>query len=367
MRYFFSTGEASGELVATLIAREIKRLDPQAQFEGIGGGRMRAERFELWRDHRGWATFGPFEAIPRVPKMIREMRAAAAHVASSRPDCVVLVDFGAFNIRLARAVRTGGYGGPIVDVFPPSAWLDRETAARAVADVALPVPAFARQRDFFARLGLPVWFFGHPLAGQYTQRAPRPPAPSGGGTVALLPGSRPGEIRRHVPLLASAYTELRRIRPAVRAVIGAAAGANDLSAQFARAGLPDLPVLAGVREATADADGAFVASGTAVLECVLLGVPVVAYYKLSPLLALYGALVYGRRRITIPNLVLEREAVPEFLHDKATPQALAATMDAALANPAEQYGVSTELRDALGPADALERIAAFIVERAQRC
>src|SRR5579864_1204352 len=194
MRYFFSSGEASGELAATVLAQAIKNVDRDAQFEGIGAARMRANNFTLWRDHTGWASMGPLAAIPRIPKLLYTMLVTAAHIKDTKPDLVVLVDFGAFNLRLARRLRSIGYRGPILDVFPPATWLDRERTAREVAAVAIPLTAFEHQRNFYQSLDLPIAYFGHPLAALYSMREPRPAPPAGSGVVALLPGSRGTEL-----------------------------------------------------------------------------------------------------------------------------------------------------------------------------
>ncbi len=167
MRYFLSSGEASGELAATLLAQAIREFDPQAQFEGIGSARMRDTGISLWKDHAGWASIGPLAAVPRIPKLLLIMLRAAHHIARTKPDLVVLIDFGAFNVRLAKRLRAIGYQGPILDVFPPATWLDREKTARDLAAVAIPLTAFEHQRDFYRSLGLRIAYFGHPLAGQY--------------------------------------------------------------------------------------------------------------------------------------------------------------------------------------------------------
>lgn len=367
MRYFLSSGEASGEFAATLLAQAIRRADPQAEFEGIGAARMREAGVRLWRDHTGWASMGPLAAIPRIPKLLRVMLATARHIAQSAPDLVILVDFGAFNLRLAKRLRAIGYRGAILDVFPPATWLDRQRTAREVAAVAMPLTAFAHQRDFYASLGLPIRYFGHPLAAQYVMRDARPAPPADGGTVALLPGSRRGEVRYHLPRLLEAFARLRRARPALRGVLGAADdhAMRDLQHAVERAGIPDLRIVRGTRQAVADADAAWVASGTAVLECALSGVPAVALYVISPLLVKHARRVYSGRFVTLPNLVLEREVVPELLQDDATPERLAQSMDGVLRDPQVQYRQFEELRQALGPADALERCAQFAVQLAR--
>jgi lipid-A-disaccharide synthase len=366
MRYFFSTGEASGELAATVLADAIRRTDPQAQFEGIGAQRMRSSGFALWRDHTGWASMGPLAAIPRIPKLLLTMFVTAAHIVRTKPDLVVLIDFGAFNVRLAKRLRAIGYTGPILDIFPPATWLDREKTARIVAGAAMPLTAFAHQRDFYRSLGLPVAYFGHPLASQYVMREPRPAPPGNAGVVAILPGSRGTELRRHVPALLDAYKELKARRPQLRAVSGAADDRAErmIRESAERCGVTDLQIVRGTRDAIAHADAAWVASGTAVLECALSGVPAVALYIISPSLVKHARRVYSGRYVTIPNLVLEREIVPELLQEAATPAALARTMDAVLRDPQRQYAAFGELREALGPPDALERCATYAVELA---
>lgn len=363
MRYFLSSGEASGELAATLLAQAIRRVDPHAQFEGIGAARMRENGIRLWRDHTGWASMGPLAAIPRIPKLLLTMLRTAQHIARTKPDLVILVDFGAFNVRLAKRLRAIGYRGPILDVFPPATWLDRESVARDVAAIAMPLTAFAHQRDYYASLGLPIAYFGHPLAGQYMLRPPRGAPPEDNGTVALLPGSRAGELRYHVPRLLDAFEDLRAHRPRLRGIAGAAdaRGEQYLRAAARRRGLADLRIVRGTREAIAQADAAWVASGTAVLECALTGVPAVALYVINPVLVKHARRVYSGRFITLPNLVLDRPVVPEFLQEDATPQHLAHAMDGVLRDPLAQYREFERLREALGPPDALEQCAAYAV------
>lgn len=367
MRYFFSSGEPSGESSAVLLARAIVAIDPAAQFEGIGARAMREAGFAIWRDHTGWASMGPLAAIPRIPKLLATMWRTAFHIASVKPDLVVLVDFGVFNLRLAMTLRRLHYAGPVLDVFPPGTWLDSNEKARAVSAVAVPLTAFAHQRAFYRSLGLPIAYFGHPLAGQYTLRPPRPAPPADGGTVAILPGSRSGELRYHLPALATAYRLLAQRRPKVRAIFAAAddRGAARIEQTIASQGLVRTAIVRGARAALADADAAWVASGTAVLEAALSGVPAVALYIITPLLVKHGRALIRHQYITLPNLILGREFVPELLQEEATPERLVDAIDALLNDPAQQYGQFAELREALGPPDALMRCAAFAVSLAR--
>jgi lipid-A-disaccharide synthase len=362
MRYFFSTGEASGELNATLLAAEIATVDADARFEGIGAERMRAHGFTMWRDHTGWASMGPLAAIPRIPKLLATMWQTALHIASSQPDLVVLVDFGAFNMRLAKTLRERlGYRGAIMYYFPPAAWLDKEGVARAVSGWTVPVVAFERHYEFYKRNRFPVMYFGHPMRRHYVPRAPRSAPPAGGGTVALLPGSRGTELQYHLPALLGALRLLRAQRPRLHAVISAANAPAERQIQRAirRAKLENVRVVRGSAAALEDVDAAFVASGTAVLESALLGVPTVALYIIAPILVRHARKVYSGAYITLPNLLLGREAVPELLQDDATPEHLASAMENVLRDPGPQYEAFDAVRAALGPESALQDCAKF--------
>jgi lipid-A-disaccharide synthase len=368
VRYFFSTGEASGESSALLLARAIRAADPEAEFEGIGAERMRAAGFRMWRDHTGWASMGPLAAIPRIPKLLVTMWQTARYIAKSKPDLVVLVDFGAFNLRLASELRRKeNYAGPILDVFPPGTWLDGEKKAREVAAVSVPLTAFAHQYEFYKSHRLPVVYFGHPLVAEYRTRPPRPAPPPDGGTVAILPGSRRGELGFHLPPLIAAFAQLKARRPRLRARFGAAdaRGERYIRKELARARVADAEVVRGVQAAVGEADAAWVASGTAVLETVLCGVPAVALYVITPILVKHGRSLIRHRFITLPNLVLGREIVPELLQEEATPTRLAAEMERVLEDPSRQYAEFAALRAALGPPDALERGARFAVALAK--
>lgn len=368
MRYFFSTGEASGELTAVALAQAIAHLDPAARFEGIGSERMRAAGFTLRYDNTGWASLGIWQAIRRIPKLLVLGWKLAFGVVRSKPDLVVLVDFGGFNVRFAKVLRFLRFGGPILDVYPPGTWLDNPKRARELVRYVRPLTAFAHQRDFFESLGLPIAFFGHPLASRYTMRTPRAAPPEDSGTVAILPGSRASELRHHVPVLLEAVKLLKIQRPNLRVVAGPA---DERARRFieeaaARAGLSgEIACSIGVAAAVSQADAAWVSSGTAVLECALSGVPLIVLYIVSPRLEAYAQRVRAGRFIALPNLVLKRRVVPEFLQEQATPENLAREMDALLRDPAPQYAAFAELREALGPPDALERCAAFVVDLAK--
>jgi len=335
-------------------------------FSGVGASGMRAAGWDLWADHTGWASLGPLAAIPRIPKLLREMWKCARMLSSEKPDLIVLIDFGAFNVRLAAQLREKHrYRGAILYLFPPGAWLDHARPARFVAARANVLTGFAHQASFYRSLDLPIAFFGHPLAPRYQSRTSRPAPPVNSGSVALLPGSRREELRRLLPRLRSALLLLRRTRPMLRARIGAA---DDAAKTFCSAlfkNIPNVEICTGLPAAIENVDAAWVASGTAVLESTLANVPTLSLYAISPLLARHARRLMRSRFITIPNLVLDRELVPELLQENATPERLASTMERLLCDPEPWYREAAKLRDVLGPPNALDECARYALTLAE--
>jgi lipid-A-disaccharide synthase len=371
MRVFFSTGEPSGEYHAVELASAMRRRVPQLTCEGIGAERMREAGFRVRVDTRGWASLGWLEAIAKIPPLLTIMLLTALRLRLNPPDLVVLVDFGAFNLRLARQLRRTGYRGPIVYYIPPGAWLDRVKAARMVAKATTPVTVFTHQRDFYTGLGLRVEFFGHPLASLIAQRPPRPAPPPDAGVVAILPGSRRAEIERHLRPLLDAARGFTIERPHLQFVVGAAnAEARALiDERIAHARDLNLRVVDGARPALEAADAAWIASGTAVLEAALLGVPSVLFYVTSAAQARMARRMYARmggKWIGLPNLILQRSVIPELWQEDVTPSALVEELRKVLLDPGKQLAQLDALRPALGPADALEQITTFVLAQAQR-
>jgi len=366
LRVFFATGEPSGDMLAAALATAMRRIAP-LEASGIGNERMREAGIELTERTTGWASLGPIEALRRIPPLFASNWRHALRLLAAPRDLVVLVDFGAFNLRLAKSLRGLGYRRPILYFFPPGAWLDRPAQARAVARRTTALTPFAHQRDFYASLGLPIAYFGHPLVSLVEPRAPRPPAPPDGGTIALLPGSRRGEIARHVAPLVGACRRLRARRPNARFVMSAADADAEASIrrELAKQFFDGIAIVRGARAAFDEADVAAIASGTAVLEATLREVPAVALYIVAESQVAIARRVWQRPYVTLPNILLGREVVPERLQTDATPERLAEALEALLTDPEPQREAMRAVRAALGPPDALERCAAFAVELAR--
>ena len=377
MRYepadiFFVAGEASGDLQASLGATAARGLRPALRTGAIGGARLRASGAAIAYDSSELASIGPISVLPRIPLLYYILRRLERSLRRRPSRLVVPVDAGAFNLRLIALLRHAGYGGTIVYYFPPGAWLDSPAQARAVAAGALALTPFRHQRDFYARLGLRSEWFGHPLASVIASRGAHAPASGARPLVAVLPGSRREEVMRHLPTLARAARELDAAGAASFVLVAASdSRAAQIRRSWERLGGPSGAAVS-CEEATdvlGRSDLAWIASGTATLEAALTGVPQIVFYEVSA--AQYR--VAQRRlpkellhHIGLPNLVVGREIVPEFVQAEFTAGHLVRETsrllgdDAARADMLADYA---QLRHELGPPDALARIAAFVLER----
>jgi lipid-A-disaccharide synthase len=376
---FIVAGEASGDLQASLLVRAMRARDPKLSFAGVGGDRMREAGVEVQLDsvRAEWASMGPLSAYVKIPWLLAVMLGLAQRLRARPPRLLVCVDFGAFNLRLLEWLRFTGYRKPAIYYFPPGAWLDNRVQAQKVSKVATALTPFVRQRDFYRACGLPVEYFGHPLVSAIEPREPLVRGPV--TRIAVLPGSRHDEVAIMLPALARAAKVTEEDLKSEFLVVAAS---EPRAAQIRRLWAEnDGPAEARIvrRDATsvfAEADIAWTASGTAVLEGALRCVPQVAFYRLPP--AVY-AIVQRRHPhivrgpVTLPNLIAGRSVVPELLQDELTPANLCSTTRELLENDAraaEQARGYAEVRRLLGAPDSLQRIADFAAsmlgpERAQ--
>lgn len=370
---FFIAGEPSGDLQASLLATELRRRAPQLNIAGIGGPKLAQAGANVVYDSSELASIGPLSAIPLIPRLLGILLALTSDLTRRPPGLLVPVDAGGFNIPLLRRVRRRGYAGRVLYYFPPGAWVDNERQARAVAECSMPLTPFSHQRDFYRGLGLPVEYFGHPLVSLIKERPARPPA-TATPQVGLLPGSRREEVARHLPVLAAAARELEKRAGARFTIVASSAKrAQQIARGWAETDGPSSARIVDetVAQALLPVDLALVASGTAVLEAALLGVPQVTFYTLSATQYRIAIrkLPAGMQWITLPNLVMRRAIVPELIQDNFTADHLVSESMRLLQDSSaarEQLNDYRDLRAALGPPDALARIGEFAARFAAR-
>ena len=369
-RVFIVAGEPSGDLQAARLAEALLRADSQLLLHGVGGAAMRGAGVAIDIDIGELSVMGIAEVVGALARVRRVYRRILAALDSPQPpDLLVLVDFPEFNLLLARAARRRGVR--VLYYVSPQVWAWRRGRVRKIRErVDAMVVLFPFEESFYAAHGVPVRFFGHPLAE--TVKASRSAAetrarhrlPAAAPLVVMLPGSRKKEVDRHLPLMLGAARIL-----AERAcfAIACAPGIEHERLQRAasEAGLAVAIVHDDTYNLLAAADAAAVASGTATVETALLGCPHVVVYKTSALTYAVARSLVRTRYIGMPNIILDAAVVPELIQGRATPAALAIELGRFLDDPAHARSVRERLlavRDALVRPGAADRAAAYALE-----
>lgn len=367
MRIFISAGESSGDALGAALLEALERRVPALDAFGMGGARMVAGGFRAIRAASEVGVVGLVEVLRHLPRLVRLCRSLAAAAIAGRPDVAVLIDVPDFNLRLARHLKRAGI--PVVFYVGPSVWAWRAHRTRVFAPwVDRMLVLFPFEVRPWADAGVDVVCVGHPLADELPRPLPEPASTT--RQVALLPGSRRGEIERHLGPMLEAAALLRARKLADRFVLPVAPDLDPalLRAQLARSPVGDAVALvtqdAGDpgprRQALADSTLALVASGTATLETALAGRPQVIVYRVSWLTYAIARLLAKVRFLGLPNLIAGREVAPELLQQKFTPGHLADAAARLLGDVAARRQVLAayeEIRRNLGAQGAAERAA----------
>jgi lipid-A-disaccharide synthase len=365
-----SCGEASGDLYAGALALELQRLAPGVRIFGIGGEKMHAAGAELVGDYRGLAVTGLVEALRVVPRSFSLLRRLRERMARDRPDVLVVIDFPDFNFRLAASARALGI--PVVYYVSPQIWAWRAGRIKTVKQVASKVLViFPFEKKFYEDAGVPVEFVGHPLPDLIQVTEPRERLLAGVGldptapTIALLPGSRPNEVRSILPNLAEAATLIRQRVPSAQFVIARAPKLSDqMFEPFSRFAGPSAIVSGRADDVLHASDVVITASGTATVQAALHGKPMVIVYRLAPLTYKMGRRFVKVDTFGMVNLLAGRRIVPELIQDDFTPARVADEAVGLLTDPARAADMRralAEVRDALGEPGASRRAAEAVL------
>jgi lipid-A-disaccharide synthase len=339
-------GESSGDNLGAALIRALRARAPGSRFVGIAGPAMVAEGCEAWAPSDELALMGLFEVLHHLPRLWRLRRSVVRQFLAARPDVFVGIDAPEFNLNLAPALHEAGIR--TVQYVSPQVWAWRQGRARRMVrflDLVLCLLPFERQ--VYEREGLRAIFVGHPLADQLPLAPDRPAAraslglPAGGQVVAVLPGSRVGEVTRLADDFAGAIAWLAQRRPDLRFVAPMASGrTGSLFAQALARRAPGVTVqvIEGRSLATlAAADVALVASGTATLESLLCKTPMVVAYRLGWLTAwaLRSFRLLKAPHFAQPNLLAGRRVVPELAQREVRPERLGPEIERWLDQPGE--------------------------------
>lgn len=372
---FLVAGEVSGDIYGSDLVAALRARRPDLTLVGVGGPRMAAAGCDVLLDTTAWGVIGWAEALVHLPAFLLRLRRVERLIRRVRPAVLVLIDFPGFNLVLAHRLRGAV---PIAYFLPPMVSTRRGDRARRIAALGLHLlPAFTFEAEAYRSAAADAVFVGHPVLDRV-----RPPDSieavrarlglGDGPTVALLPGSRWQELRRHLPVMARALGLAAEEVPGLQAVVLVAAApfhpwtARTLD-RSVPSGIPVRLVPGGTPEgyaALGAADFAVVCSGTATLEAMVLGVPMVIVYRLSRTTWWVARRLAAVGTAGLPSLVAGRPVVPELLQEALTPQRLAAEMVAWLRSPgrrAEMREALLALRDRLGPGGAAGRAAEAIL------
>jgi len=346
-------GEASGDLLASLLLGGVLERWPRVQTFGIGGPQMAGRGFDAWWPSDKLAVRGYVEVLRHYREIAGIRRALAERLLRQRPDVFIGVDAPDFNLGLAQRLRDAGLR--TIQFVCPSIWAWRagraSTIARAVDHV---LCLFPFEPEILQRAGVAATFVGHPLADAIPLEPPRAASRAALGlaesdtVVAVLPGSRRSEIAANAPVFLQAADRLHAQRPELRFVLPVAPGLRGLIeplvAQWARRA--PIALLDGQsHEALAACDVTLIASGTATLEAALFKRPMVIAYRMNALSYQIMKRMRLQPWVGLPNILCREFVVPELLQQEATPQALAAAVVQWLDTPARRDALAARFTE----------------------
>ncbi len=348
-------GEASGDILGAGLMQAIRNHCPQVEFIGVGGPLMEAQGLQSYFPMERLAIMGLVEVLGRLPELLSRRKRLVATLKQQQPDVFIGIDAPDFNLTIELQLREAGI--KTVHYVSPSVWAWRQKRVlkiRQGCDLMLTLLPFEAQ--FYQEHKVPVLFVGHPLADSVAMYNDQLFAreqlglPADAQVVALLPGSRGGEVAKLGALFVDTARYLLAEKPQLRFIIPAAnqARREQLAAILAEA--PNLPIeiLDGQSQTALQAcDAVLIASGTATLEAMLFKKPMVVAYKLAPLSHWLLKKMVKSPYISLPNLLAAEMLVPEFIQDAATPEALGEAVLTQLRDGSRQTQRFAELHQSL--------------------
>ncbi len=374
-RIFMIAGEPSADRHAAMLGEALLR-ERSLRLCGVGQALMRGAGFDLLLDSSGWSGIGVVDSLERLPHLIGRMRALTAHLLAEPPDLLVPVDFGAFNVRLLRRIRAR-LACPVLYYFPPRSWsreANYESLAELVDRVATP---FSWSEDRLRAAGIQGTWVGHPVidrilpldAQELALLRAKLGAVPGRMLVGLLPGSRAMEIRCSGREMLAAARIIADERDDVDFLLSVAPSVPEeaLREQVARHRLQERVSLThGLSTIVQASDLAIVTSGTATLEAAAAGCPMLIIYRGTRLMVLEKWLRrFAQPFIGMPNILANREVVPELIHLEAEATALAERALGLLADQKKMRGMREdllELRGRLGAPGVSDRVARLCLD-----
>ena len=385
MRIFISTGEVSGDLQGAMLVEALHRQANLAQIPieiaALGGDRMKQAGVELIVNTTSIGAVGYLEAIPLVIPTLKVQNQAKKYLHHFPPDVLVLIDYAAPNIAIASYVKKHFPQIPIIYYIAPQDWVVPRlgNAAKIAKLVDRILAIFPEEAKYYRSKGITVTWVGHPLIDRINSTAKKdnarlllnidPKQP----IITLLPASRPQEIRQMLPILCQAAQLIQQKIPNVQFLIPISLGIyrQAISQAISKYSLPATIVEKNRLDAIASADLALTKSGTVNLEIALLNIPQVVFYRVHPLTAWLARNVLKIKInfMSPPNLILNRQIVPELKQEAATADNIAQAALGLFSNKSKQEKMLAdyqEMRNLLGGPEVCDRAAQEIIQVAKK-
>lgn len=363
MKYYIIAGEASGDLHASNLLKELKKRDPEAQFRAWGGDLMEAQGAKLVKHYRELAFMGFKEVIANLPTILQNIKFCKQDIEAYQPDVLIFVDYPGFNLRIAGWAKKKGF--KTVYYISPQLWAWKEGRVKQIREnVDLMLVILPFEKDFYKKHNYPVEFTGHPLLDVVENYEKNDSFLTANKLdsrpiIALLPGSRKQEISKMLPVMLNVSDKF----PDYQFVIAGAPGMDENFYNEFTVGKKIKIVRNQTYDLLSHAKAALVTSGTATLETALFEVPEVVCYKGSSLSYWIAKRLVKVPYISLVNLVADKEVVKELIQDNFNEDTLAAELKKLLNDPVYRNELILNmkaLKDKLGGKGASGRAATSI-------
>lgn len=370
MKYYVLAGEASGDLHASNLIREIRLIDPQAQFRGFGGDLMEKEGMSVMKHYRDMAFMGLMPVVMNIRTIKKNFNFCEKDLLAFNPDVLILVDYPGFNLRMAKFAKE--HGVPTYYYISPKIWAWKERRVlrvKAYVDEMFTILPF--ETEFYKKFDYKVNYVGNPLLDAILQKKTEPDYPRffaenqlpDKPVLALLPGSRKGEISVLLPTMLEAASHF----PEFQCVI---AGAPNMGTEFYQPFMKShtAPIIWDkTYEILIHSRAAIVSSGTATLETAILNVPQVVVYQMTPnWLFKYLKFFLTTKWVSLVNIILGREAVTELIQSDFTKNKIVLELEKILNDPENEKRMLADYHEMmilLGDIGASERAARLMVSK----